>query len=174
MSNRQSCALDVFSFREGLLSRFGHDLLLRVPATVEIEMHSTTLDVSVSADFNPIALVGAVRDGRVDETLLSPSDRAKVLTTLRNEILGPRNIVDAQFRAQLTLPLRTQALTGTLTLAGRQAPVEVDLRIDGDEIEACAEFKPSRWGIAPYRAMAGALKVADRLRVVGKISFPHA
>jgi len=42
----------------------------------------------------------------------------------------------------------------------------------GDALRCEIELKPSDFGIAPYRALGGALKVQDRVRVVLTLDPP--
>ena len=59
----------------------------------------------------------------------------------------------------------TVRVRGTLELVGRSAPLELTLRARDGRLVGEVEFKPSRWGIKPYKALAGAIKLQDRVKV---------
>jgi polyisoprenoid-binding protein YceI len=55
---------------------------------------------------------------------------------------------------------------GELTLVGATRPISFDLVVsDGGELSATAVVKQSAWGVKPYSALFGALKVKDEVRV---------
>lgn len=56
---------------------------------------------------------------------------------------------------------------GELTLAGRTEQIGFDLAIAHDgTVSATAVVKQTAWGMKPYSALFGALKVADDVEVV--------
>jgi polyisoprenoid-binding protein YceI len=59
------------------------------------------------------------------------------------------------------------AVEGELALAGSRGPVAFDLALGDDgELSATAIVTQSRWGVKPYSALFGALKVLDDVEVV--------
>ncbi len=59
------------------------------------------------------------------------------------------------------------ASTGDLTILGRTEPVRFDLEIGDDgSVAASAVVTQTDWGLKPYSALFGALKVADEVVVV--------
>ena len=65
-------------------------------------------------------------------------------------------------------------VTGELEIAGTARPVEVELAIEGGRLTGEATIAQSEWGIKPYSALLGALKVADRVRVTVDAELPAA
>ena len=65
-------------------------------------------------------------------------------------------------------------LRGTLELHGSRQPLTVSSTRDGQRCSGSVEFPPSRWGIAPYRAFLGALKLDDRVRVSWELNLTPA
>jgi polyisoprenoid-binding protein YceI len=64
---------------------------------------------------------------------------------------------------------------GELTLVGRTAPLAFDLTIgEGGAVTGSAVVKQSDWGIKPYSALFGALKVADEVVVTVEATVPSA
>jgi hypothetical protein len=56
-------------------------------------------------------------------------------------------------------------LEGSLTLRGATLPVDVRVERRGAVWRGQVELLPSRWGITAYRALFGAIKLADKLRI---------
>ena len=56
---------------------------------------------------------------------------------------------------------------GDLTLVGRTEPIAFDLAVGDDgALSATAVVKQTAWGMKPYSALFGALKVKDEVEVV--------
>ena len=54
---------------------------------------------------------------------------------------------------------------GELRLRGQARSIKVPVAVAPNVLRATVAIKPSQWGIAPYRAMAGALKLRDEVRL---------
>ena len=66
-------------------------------------------------------------------------------------------------------------MRGDLTLVGASAPIAFELELGDDgALEGCAVLKQSGWGITPYSALFGALKVADEVVVSIDARLPSA
>jgi polyisoprenoid-binding protein YceI len=63
---------------------------------------------------------------------------------------------------------------GELTLAGQAAPLTFELTAADGSLGGSAVIKQSDWGIKPYSALFGALKVADEVTVVVEARLPTA
>lgn len=159
----------VFTFKEGLLSRLAHDLRLTLGC---FELELTDGSVRGRFELDSLHVDGAVMDGRLDEGALSGGDRAKIEASMREDVLDTVR----HPRAELSAKLESRGaggmhLAGTLELAGRTAPVAGALAV-ADRITGRFEIVPSRWGIKPFKALGGALKIQDR--VVVEVDLPAA
>lgn len=155
--------IQVFTFKDGLLARLAHDLRLTLR---RFELRRA--GEAVTGRFWPGSLVvdgAAGRHGQVEVDALSADNKrtiagnlGEVLQTGRYpEVTLVGRVVGGQF-------------TGELTLVGRTQPITAAIREDGAVLRAEVVLVPSRWGIAPYRALAGAIKLQDR--VVVKVAVP--
>jgi polyisoprenoid-binding protein YceI len=155
---RFSGSCRVFTYKEGALSTFGHDLELEVRRfTIEGD------DTGVQADFDAASLevVAAIVDGRPRS--VSAHDRASIERTIVDEVLQARRWPRITFRSTAISP---DEVRGTLTLCGRSR--EIVCPREGERAVSCRLHQPD-FGIKPYRAMLGALRVqAD---VLVKISL---
>ena len=57
------------------------------------------------------------------------------------------------------------SIDGDLTITGRTQPVTVHGQLTGDRVRGSAAVAQSRWGIRPYTAFFGALKLSDEVAV---------
>ncbi len=148
--------IQVFTFKDGLLARLAHDLRLSL-RRFELRRAGET----ISGTFWPGSLVvdGAVSKGRVDATGLSEGDRRSIAGNIA-EVLQVGRFPEVTLTGQVT----AGRFAGTLTLVGRTLPIEAAVTTDG-VVRAEVVLVPSRWGIAPYRALAGAIKLQDRVVV---------
>ncbi len=156
----------LFTFKEGLLSRVAHNLRLHV------EHFTITRDGdNITARFESSSIVvdGVMHGVRLDPDALGQRDRSKITQTIRDEILRSRLHPSIEFRGRLELPdLRA---VGELTLVGVRRPLTIlGRRERGDtpeseRVRASFDLQPSDFGIAPYKALAGAIRVQDRVRV---------
>lgn len=153
----------IFAFKEGVLSRVGHDLRLRVG-----RWEVTHSDGVVSARFETasVAVVAAQRDGRDAPGLLSSSDIRQIEKALADEILEVRRFPTVSFTAKVAARDEARArLEGALTLKGIERRLVVEARLDGERWAATVALHQPDFGITPYRALLGALKIRPDLRV---------
>lgn len=155
--------LRLFVFKEGLLSRLGHDLRLRVDA---FQMTLETGILEGRFDTTSIRVDGVMRGATFEPEGLSSKDMAKIEKTIHEEILETRRFPEAVFEASLDPRGDTGELRGSLSLLGRRRALDpIQLIPMGDRLVAKLSLTPSRWGIKPYRGLAGALKIQDRIDV---------
>jgi len=160
----------VLTFREGLLSGLGHDLELAV-TRFQIEIDEQARRGRASFDASSLRVVRALRDGAELPDGLSASDRAKIEQSTRSDVLDAERHPEIRFQAT-----RADAVEGGYDIAGRLAlhgaerEIVVPLRRDGDRYRAEVRLHQPDFGIRPYSALLGALKVqAD---VVVRVVLP--
>ncbi|MCA9538889.1 MAG: YceI family protein [Myxococcales bacterium] len=155
----------VFTYKEGLLSKVAHDLRLSCDR-FEVQLDGE----QVTARFWPGTLVvdGVMRDGRLDAGGLSASDKAKIRSNIQNEILHTGRHAEAQFVGSLS----GGRLSGKLTMLGRTVEVSAPVQVDEGRARGRVTLTPTRWGITPYRALFGAIKLQDRVEVAFDFALP--
>lgn len=169
-----NATLQVKSYREGIVSKAGHDLVIDVTgwqATVTSGEDLTPVSVELSAD--PRSL--RVRHGHGGAKPLSDKDREDIAKRIDTEVLGGAAI---DFRSTGVERLGEDGrlrVSGDLRIAGKARPVSVELRMEPDgHVGGTVPLKQSEWGIKPYTALMGALKVRDELEVVLEARLPSA
>jgi hypothetical protein len=166
-----SAEILVDTFREGALSLLGHDLRL---AARDFELSATNGQLTGSVELATLHVLGCMRKNRLDPSAPSPSERAEIEQRMREGILK----VDRHPRASLTGTVQRDgtrwSVTGTLILCGRAQPIGAAVEQRGDSLETSLTLTPSAYGIAPFRALGGALRIADRVVVHVRLPLPAA
>lgn len=143
--------------KEGALSALGHDLDLRVGRfSVEVADGSR---VRASFDVDSIRVVTATRAGEPIDAL-SANDREKIEALIRNDILEASRFSEVVFESsEVGTSEFGRVVRGRLTLHGVTRPVEARSRIQGEVETFRTRIHQPGFGIKPYRAMLGALRV---------------
>ncbi|MFT5354395.1 MAG: polyisoprenoid-binding protein YceI [Polyangiales bacterium] len=154
--------MEVFTYKDGLLSKIAHDLRIVVPnPRVQFDGES----IKVRIDLRNLQVASAQTDGR-DDPSLSDGDKKKILKGLNKEALRTDRHPEAIYEAKARFPDQTSAeLEGKLTLHGTTRDLRISL-VRKDE-RWCGEvlIHQPDFGIKPYTAMFGALKVKPDVRV---------
>jgi polyisoprenoid-binding protein YceI len=150
--------LAVRTSRTGAVAKAGHDLLIHVTewsATLDTDAPSVTLE----ADATSLR----VREGTGGIKPLDEDDHANIETTIDDEVLLRRDI---SFRSTRVEPADEGLhVEGDLTVAGQKRPIAFDLSLADERVTGAAVVRQTEWGMKPYTALFGALKVADEVRV---------
>lgn len=151
--------------RTGMGRRAGHDLVIEVTrwqgavtlASAEPENSRVSVEVEVDSL--------EVREGLGGVKPLTDKDRADIKNTLR-DILGSEIHPEIRFSStSVTGPAESAVVEGDLTIRGETEPVTVSVELTDDRVRGSATVAQTRWGIRPYSAFLGALKVADEVGV---------
>lgn len=159
---RASGTIRVFTFKEGVLSRVAHDLALR------FDRFLVTLDGEIlRAEFELAALVveGPVESGVLRAERFDAATRAEIERAMHEHVLETRRHPTARFSGSAVPANSAFDVSGRLELVGRSVPLSFAVRREDGALRAEIELVPSRWGIEPYRALFGAIRLRDRLRV---------
>jgi polyisoprenoid-binding protein YceI len=164
-------SIKVYTKREGLASRVGHDLTLeasRWNAEVTLDPDDITRS-SVTATFDGGAL--EILEGQGGAMPLSDKDRNDIRKNITQKVLTSGQVqfrstsVDSGGDGRLTL-------NGDLTLNGASRPVRIDLTQSGDRVSGRVTIRQTDFGMKPFSAMLGALKVADAVDIELDVRLP--
>jgi YceI-like protein len=158
--------LELYTYKEGMLSRVAHDLCLRAEGATLSFAEGGALEVAV--EVASLRVQGQVKRGHVKA--LSAKDHAEIEKNMQSSaVLDAKRFAQATYRGTCTLEGARVKVTGELEVRGQRRPLALEgtWRRDGDEALASGEvrFRQSEWGIKPYSALMGAIKVKDELRV---------
>jgi hypothetical protein len=154
--------VQVFTFKTGVLSRVAHDLRFTLGRfEIQIEGHE------VVARFWPDSLQvdGVMQGDTLDPAGLGESHKAEIVRTVRSKILRTLSHPEVRLEAQATPSARGHELSGTLEMLGRREPIRLSVHATSGRFTGEVELAPLRWGIPPYKALLGAIKLQDRVLV---------
>jgi len=160
--------LSVRTSRTGTVAKAGHDLLIHVTkwrGTLE-----TGDSPSVALDADATSLKGG--EGTGGMMALDDGDLANIEQTIDDEVLKRQDISFRSTRVEETAD--GLSVTGDLTIRGTARPVAFDLSLAGGRVRGTAVLKQTEWGMKPYTALFGALKVADEVRVEIDAELPQS
>jgi hypothetical protein len=149
-------SLTVHTRKGGAAAKAGHNLLMEVT-----NWHAKYDEVSVELTADASSL--RVRSGSGGISPLGDEEKAGIAQTIDEEVLMGGSIV---FRSSEVDRSGDQVkVRGELELLGRSAPLTFTLTDDGGHLTGSATIKQSDWGIKPYSALFGTLKVKDEVEV---------
>ena len=162
----------VFSFKDGLLARLAHDLKLQVER-FSIEVDDVTHQIKATFDPSSIQVVCAQVDGRDDPSTLSKGDKKKIYDNVTKDVLRIRKHPEIRFDSTNVVERGEGfAVEGTLQMHGKSRSIQASVRADGDRWVSEIRVHQPDFGIKPYTAALGALKVKPD--VVVQVSVPRA
>ena len=165
--------LTIHTTRAGVAARAGHDLVIeagRWRATLSGE------PLQLQAEIDATSLL--VRDGTGGVKPLTDSDREEIGKNIEQKVLntGQHPTISFASTGGRMLDEHRWQVDGNLTLAGTTVPVQVPVEVepdpDGIRLRATVTVVQSRFGIKPYTAMMGALKVADEVEIRAEATAP--
>ncbi|MFA1543343.1 YceI family protein [Actinomadura monticuli] len=153
--------------RSGLGRRAGHDLTIeatRWSAVVEAREPLSASSVEVTVEVDALE----VREGTGGAMPLSGNDRAEIRKNLRKTL-------DSGRHPRITFVstgIGDDAVEGDLTIMGRTKPVRIGAALEDGRVRGSVTVTQTRWGIKPYSAFFGALRLADDVEVEFDLKLP--
>jgi hypothetical protein len=165
--NSQSASCHIYTYKEGLLSSLGHDLKLSIN---QFEIHITQKDPRVTASFsmNSIKVDCAIKDKVERDNLLNTKDCTEIQKNINNKVLPLTEktklaVFTSTDIQQLDEDYR---IIGYLQLNNHRCAVDLRAKIDSDWIVVDYELYQPDYGIKPFSAMLGAIKIKPEIRIV--------
>ncbi len=159
MAKIEQGRVEVYTYKEGLLGRAAHDLRLTVEG---FSIEGSADHVEANFDLRSFRVDGAMRDGRLDERALGERDKRDILDNMRERVLENRPL---RFEGKAQADNGGYRVAGELDMAGQRRPLTLSLAAEAGRLKGEVELVPSRWGIKPFKALMGAIKLQDRVRV---------
>jgi hypothetical protein len=151
----------VYTYKEGLLSKLAHDLRFTL---TRFSISARGTEILARFEIGSLRVDGVMRGGKLERGELSQSDREKIQETLK-DVVSSREFGDARLTARLVTKQPPFVLEGQLTLRAETRPITLQLDREEDRLLGETVIVPSQWGIRPYRALGGTLKLQDRVRI---------
>jgi polyisoprenoid-binding protein YceI len=156
-----NATLRIRTGRTGGAAKAGHDLLIEVgswQATLDREAQPA---LTLTADSRSLQVL----EGTGGLKSLTEGDKADIKKTIDKDVLKGGSI---EFRSTdvQDAPAGGLTVSGDLSLNGRQAAVTFNLAVGDDgRVTGSATVTQTAFGMKPYSALFGALKVADDVQV---------
>ncbi len=156
----QNARLTIRTARKGAAAKAGHDLLIEVgswQATLDPDAQPALTLTADSRSLRVLEGTGGVKS-------LDDDDKANIAQTIDEEVLKGCPI---EFRSNQIerRPDGGLSVVGELELGGRRGPVDFELATGNGRLTGAAIVKQTDFGMKPYTALFGALKVADEVRI---------
>jgi polyisoprenoid-binding protein YceI len=160
-------SVTIFTFKEGLLSKMAHDLRIAVR---RFEIAWAADGIRASFDPTSLEVLATMRDGRDAPGLLSDRDLRTIEDTIRKDVLETRRFRSIGFQGTEERSGDKRSVRGTLTLHATDRPIRIDLEPHAERWLGSVELDQRDFGITPYRAMLGTLRIQPR--VIVQLSLP--
>ena len=163
--------LSVRTARGGAAAKAGHDLLIHVTAwsaTLVLDEDPAKSSLELEADATSLRVV----EGTGGAFELGDDDVANIHQTIDDEVLKKQRIGfrSTGVRAKDDGGIHVE---GELTVVGTTKPIAFELAIGDDgALTGTATVTQTEWGMKPYSALFGALKVADEVEVTTEGHLP--
>jgi polyisoprenoid-binding protein YceI len=151
--------------RQGLAATAGHDLTIDVTrwsGEIEVGDDPAASTVSVTVETGSLE----VREGTGGVKPLTERDKREIAATMR-KLLDSDRQPQATFRStRVAARAGGGTIDGDLTLRGSTKPLKIEVTDSGDgHYHGTTSVVQTAFGIKPYVAFLGALKVADEVAV---------
>ncbi|HEX6714649.1 MAG TPA: YceI family protein [Thermoleophilaceae bacterium] len=157
-----SATLTVRTKKGGAAAKAGHDLELEVTswnATLDLGESSSASLTADSRSFRVVAGTGGAKP-------LGAEEKRAIPQTIDEEVLKGTAIEFRSSRVQMDRGGHSVDIEGELELFGTRRPVKFTLNAGFDgRLAGSAHVTQTEWGLEPYTALFGTLKVADDVEV---------
>jgi polyisoprenoid-binding protein YceI len=149
----------VFSYKEGLLSKIAHDLKHRVTRfTIHVDPQRN--EIAAEIDARSLRVECVMKDGKENTTELTGDDKAEIEDQIMMDVLHAdvHPLIRFQSTAVVERPEGLQ-IEGNIVLNDRTQPIATLARRQQDHYVAELTIHQPAFGIKPFSAMLGALKI---------------
>lgn len=160
--------------REGMAKKIGHDLVIeagRWTAKVSVDADDLTRSTaSVTVDTRSLEVVSG--DGGAKP--LSDKDRKDIKENIDKKVLKTDKFPDITFTSSRVEAKGADKATvhGDLTIMGTARPASMDITLTGNKAKGTMTVTQSDWGIKPFSALMGTLKLANTLQITVEATVP--
>jgi polyisoprenoid-binding protein YceI len=165
--------LQLHTGREGMAKKIGHDLVIEAKkwsAKVNVDADPTRSTAQVTVDTRSLEVVSGTGGAKP----LSDKDRKDIKENIDKKVLKTDKFPEITFTSSRVDASGTDRFTvhGDLSIMGTARPATMEITVAGDKASGTMNLKQSDWGIKPFSALMGALKLADALTVSVESTVP--
>ena len=165
-----NASLKILTQKAGAASKAGHNLTIEVGSwSARLTTgDGTDASLTVTADSRSLRVL----DGTGGVKSLTEDDKEDIKKTIEKEVLRGCEI---EFRStSISGSPELLTIQGELELGGQWHALSFDVALGNGRLSGGATVKQSDWGIKPYSALFGTLKVVDEVQVVIDGAVPSA
>jgi polyisoprenoid-binding protein YceI len=157
-----------------MAKKVGHDLVIEAQQwTAKVNVDGDDLTgstASVTVDTRSLDVVSGTGGAKP----LSDKDRRDIKENIDKKVLKTDKFPDITFASSRVESAGSDKFTvhGDLTIMGTARPASMDITVSGDKANGTMTVKQSDWGIKPFSALMGALKLADVLTITVEATVP--
>ena len=160
--------MSVYTYKEGLLSKLAHDLLIDVKNfkvnlnVPEAGFTSGSLEVELRAD--SLKVDCAMKDGERQPDTLKEKDIADIEKDMAKKVLHPDKYPTVNFCSkEIKEKEAGYHVNGELSLHGVTKTIDFDIDTNGDNLKGRFSLLQKDYGIKPFRALMGTLKIKNEI-----------
>lgn len=159
----ENSRVTIFTFKEGAFSALGHDLELEV-GSFWIEIDPEAKNIEAEFDAGSMRVAKAAKGPGT----LSERDCETIRKNIADDVLHIARFPKIRFSAN---GASAPSFEGDLSLHGVTNKVRIELEQVGNEWTARTKILQPDFGIKPYKAMLGALKVQPGVRAEVRLTL---
>ena len=155
-------------------AKLAHDLTLRATSwsgTLNVDDNPAGCSATLTVDPSSIEIVEA----RGGVKSLSDKDRKDIDKNINEKVLETSKFPELKFESTSVSGSEPNfKAAGNMTIKGTTRPVNVDLNINGSTVTARTSISQKDFGIKPFSAMMGAIKLRDDVDFEVTVNLPSA
>ncbi len=168
--------LTIHTYRAGMGAKAAHDLVMeatRWSGTADLDpANPAACGVSVTVDpdsFEILEAKGGIKP-------LSDKDRGDIRKNASEKVLQTQKHPEISFKSTAVEGQAPNlSIVGDLTISGQTRPVTMKATVqDGGKVAAEVNVKQTDFGLKPYSAMMGAIKMRDDVDIKVDLNLPTA
>ncbi len=162
--------MSVYTFKEGLLSKLAHDLLIdvknfKVDLNVsEAGLTSGSLEMELQAD--SLKVDCAMKNGERQPDTLKDKDIADIEKDMAKKVLHPDKYPNVNFCSkEIQEKEGGYHINGELSLHGVTKSIDFDIDTNGEHLKGMITLLQKDYGIKPFKAMMGTLRIKNEINI---------
>ncbi|GAX61482.1 hypothetical protein SCALIN_C22_0196 [Candidatus Scalindua japonica] len=161
--------LYVYTFKEGLLSKLAHDLLIDVTDfKVNLDVPEAGFEsgsMEMQAQGNSLKAICALKDGEKTDAL-KEKDIADIEKDIGAKVLHPDKYPTVNFSSKSIQGKEGgYRINGDLSLHGVTKSIDFDIDTSGGNLKGMITLQQKDYGIKPFKAMMGTLKIKNEINI---------
>jgi polyisoprenoid-binding protein YceI len=168
----ENATLSIRTKKGGAASMAGHNLLIEVTdwsATLALGTEPSDTTIELTANSGSLKVL----EGTGGAMSLDEEHKASIKQTIDDEVLKRTPIMFRSTGVEAAADGHHLTVTGELELRGKRNPIVFELALNADgALSGSAIVKQTTWGIKPYSALFGTLKVLDEVTVELAATLP--